>query len=39
VQYSDIQFSKIPSVLEGMGLEGLEKSPRALQELRDKGLL
>jgi catechol 2,3-dioxygenase-like lactoylglutathione lyase family enzyme len=39
VQYSDIQFSKIPSVLAGMGLEGLEKSPRALAELRKKGLL
>ena len=39
VQYSDIQFSKIPSVLEGMGLEELEKSGRALQELRDKGLI
>ncbi len=39
VQYSDIQFSKVESVLAGMGLEGLEKSPRALAELREKGLL
>jgi len=39
VQYSDIQFSKTPSVLAGMGLEGLEKSESALQELREKGLI
>jgi catechol 2,3-dioxygenase-like lactoylglutathione lyase family enzyme len=39
VQYSDIQFSKTPSVLAGMGLQGLEKSERALAELREKGLL
>jgi catechol 2,3-dioxygenase-like lactoylglutathione lyase family enzyme len=39
VQYSDIQFSKTPSVLAGMGLQGLEKSERALTELREKGLL
>ena len=38
VQYSEIQFSKTPSVLAGMGLE-LEKSPSALKELADKGLL
>jgi catechol 2,3-dioxygenase-like lactoylglutathione lyase family enzyme len=39
VQYSEIQFSKIPSVLAGMGLDGLDKSPEALKELGDKGLL
>ena len=39
VQYEDIQFSKIPSVLAGMGLDGLEKTPAALAELREKGLL
>jgi catechol 2,3-dioxygenase-like lactoylglutathione lyase family enzyme len=39
VQYSEIQFSKIPSVLSGMGLDGLEKSPAALKELGEKGLL
>jgi catechol 2,3-dioxygenase-like lactoylglutathione lyase family enzyme len=39
VQYSDIQFSKTPEVLRGMGLEGLEKSPSALGELREKGLI
>jgi lactoylglutathione lyase len=38
VQYSDIQFTKAPAVLAGMGLEGLGKSESALQELRDKGL-
>jgi len=39
VQYSEIQFSKTPSVLAGMGLEGLEKSESALAELRKKGLI
>jgi catechol 2,3-dioxygenase-like lactoylglutathione lyase family enzyme len=38
VEYGQIQFSKAPWVLRGMGLEGLEKSPEALRELRDKGL-
>jgi catechol 2,3-dioxygenase-like lactoylglutathione lyase family enzyme len=37
VAYADVQFSKTPEVLRGMGLE-LEKSERALAELRDKGL-
>jgi lactoylglutathione lyase len=39
VEYSSVQFSKIESVLRGMGLDGLEKSDAALAELRDKGLL
>ena len=39
VQYSEIQFTKAPQVLEGMELGGLEKSESAQQELRDKGLL
>jgi predicted enzyme related to lactoylglutathione lyase len=39
VQYSEVQFTKAPSVLEGMGLDGLEKSHRALTELRQKGLV
>jgi catechol 2,3-dioxygenase-like lactoylglutathione lyase family enzyme len=39
VQYSDIQFTKAPPVLEGMGLRELEKSSGALAELREKGLL
>jgi lactoylglutathione lyase len=36
VSYGDIQFTKTPEVLGGMGLE-LEKTPEALRELRDKG--
>jgi predicted enzyme related to lactoylglutathione lyase len=39
VQYSEVQFSKTPSVLAGMGHDGLEKSESALRELREKGLL
>jgi len=38
VDYRDIQFTKTPWVLEGMGLDGLEKSKRALEELRAKRL-
>jgi lactoylglutathione lyase len=38
VDYRDIQFTKAPGVLRGMGLEGIEKRPRALDELREKGL-
>jgi catechol-2,3-dioxygenase len=38
VDYRDIQFTKTPGVLRGMGLEGLGKSDAAQQELRDKGL-
>jgi catechol 2,3-dioxygenase-like lactoylglutathione lyase family enzyme len=38
VQYEDIQFSKTPAVLDGMGLAGLGKSDSALRELREKGL-
>jgi lactoylglutathione lyase len=38
VQYEDIQFSKSPEVLRGMGLDGLGKSDSALRELREKGL-
>ena len=37
VGYRDIQFTKAPGILEGMGLE-LEKSESALEELRAKGL-
>ena len=39
VDYRDIQFTKAPAVLGGMGLDGLEKRPSALEQLRDKGLL
>jgi lactoylglutathione lyase len=38
VEYADIQFTKAPRVLAGMGLERLEKRPAALDELREKGL-
>ena len=38
VGYDDIQFSKIPTVLRGMGLEKLMKTESALQELRDKDM-
>ncbi len=38
VDYRDVQFTKTPEVLGGMGLGGLEKSERALEELRAKGL-
>jgi lactoylglutathione lyase len=38
VEYSEIQFTKSPEVLSGMGLDGLEKSEDALAELRAKGL-
>jgi catechol 2,3-dioxygenase-like lactoylglutathione lyase family enzyme len=38
VDYRDVQFTKTDRVLEGMGLEPLEKSDRALAELRAKGL-
>jgi catechol 2,3-dioxygenase-like lactoylglutathione lyase family enzyme len=38
VDYRDIQFTKAPRILEGMGLTGVEKSERAIGELRAKGL-
>ena len=37
VQYSEVQFTKAPEVLGGMGLEGLGKSESARKELREKG--
>jgi lactoylglutathione lyase len=39
VAYRDIQFTKAPGVLRGMGLEGLEKTPSAIDELAEKDLL
>jgi catechol 2,3-dioxygenase-like lactoylglutathione lyase family enzyme len=39
VDYREIQFSKAPEVLRGMGIEGLEKTQAALDELRAKGLI
>lgn len=38
VEYGQIQFTKAPEILRGMGLGGLAKTPEALAELRDKGL-
>ncbi|MGH2996179.1 MAG: VOC family protein [Gaiellaceae bacterium] len=38
VEYSEVQFTKAPKILRGMGLESLGKSERALEELRRKGL-
>ena len=39
VDYADVQFTKAPEVLRGMGLDSLEKSESALEELRRKNLL
>jgi lactoylglutathione lyase len=38
VDYREIQFTKAPEILHGMGLDELEKSESALAELREKGL-
>ena len=38
VEYSEIQFTKAPHILRGMGLGHLRKTEKALEELRDKGL-
>ena len=38
VQYDEIQFTKAPEVLRGMGLEGLGKTAAARAELASKGL-
>lgn len=38
VDYRDIQFTKAPRVIRGMGLDDLRKRPAALEELRAKGL-
>jgi lactoylglutathione lyase len=38
VQYSEVQYTKAPPVMEGMGLD-LGKSEGARKELREKGLL
>ena len=39
VEYSEIQFTKAPPVLRGMGLGELGKSDSARDELRKKGLV
>jgi len=38
VDYREIQFTKAPPVLSGMGLDGLEKTEKARRELAEKGL-
>jgi len=38
VGYDNVQYSKAPNVLRGMGLEHLAKSRHAMQELADKGM-
>jgi lactoylglutathione lyase len=38
VEYGEIQFTKTPGILRGMGLDNLEKTAGALAELREKGL-
>ena len=38
VGYENIQFTKAPHVLRGMGLGHLSKNRNALKELRDKGM-
>jgi lactoylglutathione lyase len=39
VEYAEIQFTKAPPVLDGMGLSTLGKTERAQDELRRKGLV
>jgi catechol 2,3-dioxygenase-like lactoylglutathione lyase family enzyme len=38
VSYENIQFSKAPNVLRGMGLSQLSKNQEAIKELREKGM-
>jgi catechol 2,3-dioxygenase-like lactoylglutathione lyase family enzyme len=38
VDYRDVQFTKTDAVLHAQGLKGLEKSERAREELRAKGI-
>lgn len=38
VGYDDIQFSKAPNVLLGMGLTHLAKNAQAIEELSEKGI-
>jgi len=39
VDYREVQFSKTPAVLRAMGLEGLDKTTAAREELRAKGII
>ncbi len=38
VGYDNIQFTKAPNVLRGMGMEALGKTPGAIRELTEKGM-
>ena len=38
VEYADVQFTKAPEVLDGMGAGELRKSDAALRQLAEKGL-
>jgi hypothetical protein len=38
VGYDNIQFTKAPHVLKGMGLSQLSKSEQAVKELTEKGM-
>jgi lactoylglutathione lyase len=38
VSYDNIQFTKAPNVLRGMGLSHLPKNKRAIEELTSKGM-
>jgi catechol 2,3-dioxygenase-like lactoylglutathione lyase family enzyme len=38
VDYREVQFTKAPEILAGMGFGGLEKTDAAIAELRAKGL-
>ena len=38
IPYENIQFTKAPNVLRGMGLDDLTKNGKALSELADKGM-
>jgi len=38
VAYDDIQFTKAPQVLTGMGVGSLQKTASAVEELRKKGM-
>jgi lactoylglutathione lyase len=38
VDYRDVQFTKTPAVLRGMGLQDVQKTDAAQRELREKGM-
>ena len=38
VSYDNVQFTKAPNVLRGMGLAHLSKNKSAIKELKDKGM-